>query len=123
EIARYDTEISRVKAQLGRLEADHAALHTHYVTCRGLLSPIRRLPSEILVDIFALCAGSFAPECDIGGDGQETPVAIEMSRIAQMPLLTASAVCSRWHTIVMGTPTLWDTVELNSVLWTAPDAN
>ncbi|KAJ7653030.1 hypothetical protein B0H17DRAFT_397401 [Mycena rosella] len=30
---------------------------------------------------------------------------------------------SRWHTIVMGTPTLWDTVELNSVLWTAPDAN
>jgi hypothetical protein len=118
EVARYDIEIAKLKAQLSVLEADRTALHTHYVDCRGLLSPVRRLPPETLGQIFALCAGSFMPDRDpltgrlsLGGS---------LSSLAQLPLLRLAAVCSRWHAVVMGTPTLWNTIQLHSVLWSAP---
>ncbi|KAJ6597562.1 hypothetical protein DFH09DRAFT_1132159 [Mycena vulgaris] len=121
EVARYDTEISRLKAELSKLEADRAALHGHCDGCRGLLSPIRRLPSEILVEIFALYERSFTPVFDARPKSSSS-LDIEMSRLAKTSLLAVSAVCARWHTIVMGTPTLWTTIELHSDLWSGPAA-
>ncbi|KAJ6606218.1 hypothetical protein DFH09DRAFT_1353414 [Mycena vulgaris] len=112
EIACYEVEISRLRAQLKTVEADHATLLAQYSDCRGLLAPIRRLPSEILVEIFAaFCATSHT-------DAQTYSAAL--SRLAQAPLLALSQVCARWHALVMGTPKLWATIGLNSVLWRDP---
>ncbi|KAJ7628245.1 hypothetical protein DFH06DRAFT_1442162 [Mycena polygramma] len=36
-----------------------------------------------------------------------------MVRISQHQLLSLSHVCSSWHTVILGTPSLWATVELN----------
>ncbi|KAJ7094321.1 hypothetical protein C8R44DRAFT_860439 [Mycena epipterygia] len=114
ELVRYDAralfyeyEILRLRAQLARAKTDRAELQTHYEELRSLLSPIRRLPSEVLVHIFALCA--------------KDPLADQFAQLARKSLLTVSQVCVRWHGIALGTPTLWDTIELDSInLWRTP---
>ncbi|KAJ7114977.1 hypothetical protein C8R44DRAFT_881022 [Mycena epipterygia] len=80
-------------------------------------SPARRLPAETLVRIFASC-DSFNTDLILPWD-------IDISRLAQEPLLTVSRVCSQWHTIAIGTPSLWAAIEISeSGIWsnTSPRA-
>ncbi|KAJ7858795.1 hypothetical protein B0H14DRAFT_3632496 [Mycena olivaceomarginata] len=55
ELNRCDAEIAPLKAQLAEIETNRAVIDELRRECRGLLSPLRRLPSEILVNIFELC--------------------------------------------------------------------
>ncbi|KAJ7477404.1 hypothetical protein FB451DRAFT_189953 [Mycena latifolia] len=103
QISHFESEISRLQTQLARAKADRAELQSHYDNVRSLLSPIRRLPPEILVDIFTL----FRITSDVGEEGEE-----ETPRLTQKPLLAVSQVCARWHALVLGTPTLWDNIHL-----------
>ncbi|KAJ6555019.1 hypothetical protein DFH09DRAFT_1494130 [Mycena vulgaris] len=109
ELARYDTEISRLRAELSAVECDRAMLQDHYEGCRSLLSPIRWLPSEILAEIFTLHMSPLPLIRD--------SLEVAISLLAQKPLLALSQVCARWHHIVMGTPALWATIHLNDVSW------
>ncbi|KAJ7160501.1 hypothetical protein C8R43DRAFT_1233737 [Mycena crocata] len=93
------------------------------ITKISLPSPIRKLPSELLVEIFAICRFSYSPAFDevSGSRGDtDTTFEVEIQRLAQAPLLRASQVCSRWHQIAIGTTTLWGTIELDSVLCDTP---
>ncbi|KAJ6579134.1 hypothetical protein DFH09DRAFT_1360974 [Mycena vulgaris] len=78
---------------------------------------MRRLPSEILAEIFALCWMSFTPSFE-EVDSVTSSIDTEMARLAHLPLLVVSQVCARWHGIVMGTPSLWTTIEIDSVVCT-----
>ncbi|KAJ7154060.1 hypothetical protein C8R46DRAFT_808430, partial [Mycena filopes] len=73
--------------------------------CQSLLTPIRRLPSEILVEIFQLC----------------WILQRAMTTLAHGPILTLSQVCIRWHSVALGTPSLWNDIVLNGVLWATPE--
>ncbi|KAJ7049591.1 hypothetical protein C8F01DRAFT_1378548 [Mycena amicta] len=53
DLARYDAEIAR-------LAAHRQALHDLHEAGRSLWSPIRRLPVEVLTDIFAKSGSTFA---------------------------------------------------------------
>ncbi|KAJ7483624.1 hypothetical protein FB451DRAFT_109275 [Mycena latifolia] len=86
------------------------------------ISPIRHLPSEILVEIFALCWRAFTPTFD-DIDNAISSLETEMCRLAHLPLLLLSRVCSRWHGIVMNTPSLWTTIEIDGVLWGTPTSS
>ncbi|KAJ6568911.1 hypothetical protein B0H19DRAFT_938619, partial [Mycena capillaripes] len=111
QLARYENEIPRLRAQLEQAEADCAALKEHYDAVRSLLAPIRRLPSEVLVQIFRGCEDPPDEDPDTVEPATEDPDSSlhnQMARLARQPLLTLSQVCIRWHGIVMGTPTLWD---------------
>ncbi|KAJ7432440.1 hypothetical protein B0H11DRAFT_2297560 [Mycena galericulata] len=116
ELSRYDDEISRLKTQLSTLTADRAALEAYHNDCSSLLSPIRRLPSELLVEIFDLCDRSFTPAFQFD-DVPAVTLEIELSRLAHAPLLAVSQVCALWHDIAMGTQSLWNTIELHNILW------
>ncbi|KAF8215776.1 hypothetical protein K438DRAFT_1560847, partial [Mycena galopus ATCC 62051] len=103
ELMRYDDEIARTqRAHLRDMESEREALQTHHDAYLSLLAPIRGVPSEILAEVFALCADCFRGK---------TPI----SRLAREPLFTASQVCGQWHDLVMGTPTLWTTIELEGI--------
>ncbi|KAJ7476761.1 hypothetical protein FB451DRAFT_1243897 [Mycena latifolia] len=80
--------------------------------------PIHRLPSELLVVIFASCWSSFTPAFQ-DTNGAAT-FEVEISRLAHAPLLELSRVCGRWHTIAIGTPSLWNEIQLDGVLWSSP---
>ncbi|KAJ6460086.1 hypothetical protein C8R47DRAFT_130086 [Mycena vitilis] len=114
ELMQGENEMLRLNAQLADAEALHAILKEHYELGHGLFAPIRRLPSEILLRIFE--------DCQIPTDNPDSAeprmssrsVESQLAELARQPLLTVSQVCIRWHEIVMGTPTLWSNIELDS---------
>ncbi|KAJ7145731.1 hypothetical protein C8R44DRAFT_599599, partial [Mycena epipterygia] len=116
-LERYEAEILRVKAVLKQLELDRAAVADYSCLCRCILSPVRRLPSEVLVEIFVLCVLRVYPLLGSFTDEPERSLAREMSRLAKSDLLQLSQVCPRWHRLVMGTPTFWATADLDLLFW------
>ncbi|KAJ7444780.1 hypothetical protein B0H11DRAFT_2203556 [Mycena galericulata] len=78
--------------------------------------PIGAVPTEVLVKIFQSVWSSFPPF----GKYPALPVETELDRLAHAPLLVLSQVCSQWHTVALGTPSLWCTLGLDSVLWSTP---
>ncbi|KAJ6519096.1 hypothetical protein C8R45DRAFT_1085152 [Mycena sanguinolenta] len=95
-----------------RVESERAALEAYGVDCHGPLAPIRRMPTEVLVAIFPLCADDLCDDIRWR--------AIE--RLAQKPLLTLSQVSKRWHDIALGTPTLWDRLVLDAEIGLNPES-
>ncbi|KAJ7188951.1 hypothetical protein C8R46DRAFT_32746 [Mycena filopes] len=114
ELERYTAEALKLKAALAQIERDRVALEDYSQLCRFVLSPIRRLPSEILIEIFAF----FLPDIPNWGGppfrvSDLDPAEEELRRVANVDLLRISQVCPRWHRLVMGTSSLWSTVSLN----------
>ncbi|KAJ6491607.1 hypothetical protein C8R47DRAFT_939705, partial [Mycena vitilis] len=94
DLQQYDAEILRIKAVLEDVEHERALLDDHSRLCRYTISPFRRLPAEILTEIFDF----FLPEVP------DWPYA---KHVVNIDLLRISHVCVRWHQLVLGTPSLW----------------
>ncbi|KAJ7926208.1 hypothetical protein B0H13DRAFT_1561228, partial [Mycena leptocephala] len=69
-------------------------LQAHVDGCRSAFSPVRRLPPELLCEIFASCLPSFR-------DSRREPC------VAERALLEISQVCATWRSLILGTPGLW----------------
>ncbi|KAJ7468721.1 hypothetical protein FB451DRAFT_1257130 [Mycena latifolia] len=118
ELERYDAELFRLKAVLHQIKLDRAAVEDYSRLCRYILSPIRRLPTEILVDIFRLCLfEAEQPHHAPAVDQEDAAVEYETRRVAKAELLRLSQVCPRWHRLIMGTPILWSSVQLDLSWW------
>ncbi|KAJ6582378.1 hypothetical protein B0H19DRAFT_1061794 [Mycena capillaripes] len=106
ELVRYKSNIPRLWAELAKAERDYADLANHYDLLCNLLSPIRRLSSEILAQIFEECGRPAedpnSPEPPPETDTWETHI----QRLARKPLLTVSQF---WDTIQLHSPQLWGT--------------
>jgi hypothetical protein len=96
DISRLDDEITRLHAVLDGLthKRDALQIYTHLHT--ALVAPIRRLPPEVLSEIF-LC--------------YEDENNVSPPRLNKAPLLLGG-VCSRWRTIALSTPRLWNSFAL-----------
>ncbi|KAJ7831409.1 hypothetical protein B0H14DRAFT_2277533, partial [Mycena olivaceomarginata] len=55
ELDRYETEISKTSNHLNRLASERRTLASYADGCRGVFSPVRRLPAELLAEIFSMC--------------------------------------------------------------------
>ncbi|KAJ7191792.1 hypothetical protein GGX14DRAFT_318829, partial [Mycena pura] len=86
EISDLDAEIVNVQRALDRLKLRRAELADFVKSHRGVVSTIRRLPSELLVEIFSYSL-----------DSVHSPEAL--SHVV--------GVCNRWRTIVLASPLLW----------------
>ncbi|KAJ8095190.1 hypothetical protein PM082_010412 [Marasmius tenuissimus] len=94
EIDEYDAEISRLKDAILRLEEKRAGLGGSMEKCRSLLSPVHRLPTEILTNVFS-----------------------ELCLCHPRSVLRLSSVCGRWREIVLSTPSLWTTLVVDFRQW------
>ncbi|KAJ7617595.1 hypothetical protein DFH06DRAFT_1364225 [Mycena polygramma] len=114
DLARYDTEIDRVQQMLARLTSERAELQEYSLGYSSAFAPVRRLPTEIVAEIFASSAPDPLPVlfCD---PSQGIPSGTN-SRVAQRHLINLSQVCFGWHGIVMGTPSLWANIEVDLTL-------
>ncbi|KAJ7288969.1 hypothetical protein C8J57DRAFT_1707227 [Mycena rebaudengoi] len=110
-LAEYDAEIERLRSLLRKTVSDRATFHAYTEGCRSALSPIRRLPAELLVEIFAIV---LVESDDI--NATTTPQQ-EMSRLSKDNLLRLSQVSFWWRGIVMGTPMLWSTIVVDMRQW------
>ncbi|KAJ7758718.1 hypothetical protein B0H16DRAFT_1416183 [Mycena metata] len=96
ELARYDVEVGRIETILDQLLFQRGSLARHVDRYKSIVAPIRRLPPELLIEIFDLCGHPSA---------------------ADLNLLPVSQVCSYWRRIAVGTPSLWSHLDLDVKLW------
>ncbi|KAJ7152116.1 hypothetical protein C8R46DRAFT_1228976 [Mycena filopes] len=119
EIARYKIDIRTLKHALDNLLSERDTFDLHVARCSSVLAPVRSLPSEILLRIFA----SFGGPDDSSDPWNEPPqrkTPEHLQRLAKYELRILSGVCCAWRTIIMGTPSLWTSVEVNFYEWFLP---
>ncbi|KAF7974511.1 hypothetical protein HWV62_12086 [Athelia sp. TMB] len=97
DIASIDEEIrvSQIHTAPSRLVAKLTALCDPAAASKGLISPPRRLPAEILGEIFIHTLPPFPFELF----PSQTPLVLEL-------------VCRRWKDVIRSTPALWSSIAL-----------
>ncbi|KAF5371348.1 hypothetical protein D9758_004185 [Tetrapyrgos nigripes] len=93
DLDRYDAEISSLRQTLARLEKERDKLECFTHEKRALVSAARRLPTEILLEIFTLC-------CFQNG------LSITFNGVNAI-MLKISHVCSHWRQVAFSFPELW----------------
>ncbi|KAJ7159210.1 hypothetical protein C8R43DRAFT_994173 [Mycena crocata] len=86
-------------------------LPTLYDDYQGRLAPIRRLPAEVLVEVFSICR-QFELEAREYALQYFSTVHKMHKYLARSSLLKLARVCVWWHRIVMGTPIFWKSIDL-----------
>ncbi|KAF7333895.1 hypothetical protein MSAN_02402200 [Mycena sanguinolenta] len=113
ELSQLENTIDVVSRILRDLQFRRSQLRESAVGLKGVISAIRRIPPEILAQIFLHCRDHSLEGYDPGGDPGEPPMPnnIEYCSInaAQAPLLLTH-VSSGWRTVALDTPSLWNTV-------------
>ncbi|KAJ7739574.1 hypothetical protein B0H16DRAFT_1324889, partial [Mycena metata] len=100
-LAQYDSGIGRLRKSLADMLADREELREYLDGCRSLFSPLRRLPAEVLCQIFTPFSTSFD-----SGDQRYS----RRPPLSEPELHPISLVCARWHDIILDTPALWSDI-------------
>jgi hypothetical protein len=95
ELGGYDTRIAGMQSALLVVQNERTELQKLANCARGLLAPVRRMPSELLSEVFALCG-----------------LEVKIERTVKTPALDLGCVCTRWNEVISGSPNLWSTVSL-----------
>ncbi|KAJ7330534.1 hypothetical protein DFH08DRAFT_314625 [Mycena albidolilacea] len=102
-LARLDDEIAKIQETLNQLERKRSSLSIYRARNKAILSPLRRMPPEVLGEIFS----------------RTLPSITEMWReqacqeyMANNPWVL-SHTCSQWRGISLSTPQLWSLVVVN----------
>ncbi|KAF5329125.1 hypothetical protein D9758_017149 [Tetrapyrgos nigripes] len=93
DLERYDTEIGALTEILNKLQEERKTLQRYTDEHRSLLAPVRRLPVELISEIFAFAT---CPDGLTIGQGY-----------IDTPTLAFSQTCNVWKNIVYSRPALW----------------
>ncbi|KAJ6475907.1 hypothetical protein DFH09DRAFT_1293237 [Mycena vulgaris] len=91
-----DDEITDLQQALAKLKEEHSRLGTYIEGHMALISPARRLPLDIIQEIFLACIPTHR-NCVMSAT--EAPVLL-------------GRICSSWRTISLSTPRLWSTLHI-----------
>nr|GAT42368.1 predicted protein [Mycena chlorophos] len=83
-------------------------LETRLEAYLSLFAPIRKLPAEILLEIFAFDLDLVLDEPRLPRNWDQDAMAI----LAQVPVRNLAQVCASWRALVNANPTLWNTVTI-----------
>ncbi|KAJ7648392.1 hypothetical protein DFH06DRAFT_1476392 [Mycena polygramma] len=106
-LACLDAGIARLHEQLHQLEEEHVALSIYRSKSNAILSPLRRMPPEMLSEIFCWTLPSLRNGTRRGIKMTDTPWVL-------------THVCSRWRAIAIATPSLWSLVFIVYTRYTNP---
>ncbi|KAJ7483433.1 hypothetical protein FB451DRAFT_1364363 [Mycena latifolia] len=109
------TELVAIDAAIKRLQTEHDALSSHSSVCSSALSPIRRLPAEILIQVFFLRVWASMNQWELNSKDY----AAEMNRLTRRDLLQLSHVCAHWRAHALGTPAFWRQIDLDLMFWSS----
>ncbi|KAK0440594.1 hypothetical protein EV421DRAFT_1815848 [Armillaria borealis] len=101
EVQRYDDELFRLYTLVAQRESEQRELKLNAEKCRSILAPIRRLPNEMLSEIFAQCCKQ----------GDEYANCISDTRT--LSAMSISLVCSRWRSLAIPMKSLWAVFPIN----------
>lgn len=97
EISECDERIYRLEEEIERLEAYRETVSNTAEAHRGMLSPFRRFPQELLSEIFIHCV----------------PDAEESQHPARDAPLLLCWVSQKWRQVALSTPTLWTSLHFH----------
>ncbi|KAJ6537312.1 hypothetical protein DFH09DRAFT_1178439 [Mycena vulgaris] len=104
-LERLDNEIAVMRKALENLTDERDGLNAYVAGHKALISPVRRLPIDIIQEIFAACMPTHR-NCVMSA--REAPVLL-------------GRICGSWRTLSLATPRLW--ASLHVVEPTRPFAN
>ncbi|KAJ7175206.1 hypothetical protein C8R43DRAFT_1201906 [Mycena crocata] len=96
ELSTIAAKMELHQGQLSNLQSRNTTIHKVLDPYLALVSPMRRIPAEILQEIFMHCLRS-----------KDHPI----MHTSEAPLLLGR-VCSAWRTISLSTPSLWSSVHV-----------
>ncbi|KAF7312979.1 hypothetical protein MKEN_00982600 [Mycena kentingensis (nom. inval.)] len=115
ELGRYDGRIEALERELDLLRLNRTRLALYVDKCKAISTCyIRALPNELLGRIAEIYTEQY-PEMYILDD--EDTATKELARLVKSHLLQLAQVCSRWRQVVLGTPSLWSQIMVNTHLW------
>ncbi|KAJ7320892.1 hypothetical protein DFH08DRAFT_819139 [Mycena albidolilacea] len=97
-LARIDNKISKIQETLKQLEEERSSLLNYRVRNEGIISPLRRMPPEVLGEIFWWTLPSISEA--------------QKSEIADSPW-TLTYVSSRWRAVSLSNPSLWSQIVID----------
>ncbi|KAK7043000.1 hypothetical protein VNI00_008738 [Paramarasmius palmivorus] len=100
ESREHQVEISKLKTVIIARETKQQGLNKMIDHYRSLLSPIHRLPQELLTLIFESI-------CDMN----------ELHPSRAPSAMVLSSVCGRWRELAMSTPSLWSSIRISCSTW------
>ncbi|KAK7031758.1 ABC protein [Favolaschia claudopus] len=100
-IASLDEEISELQRKLKELEEERVSVAEYQTKNKAILSPLRRIPAEVLTEIFSCLKPYHEPV----SEGRQ-------SYLAHGPWLP-SHVSRRWRAISLSTPSLWSRIVID----------
>ncbi|KAJ7034249.1 hypothetical protein C8F04DRAFT_1102068 [Mycena alexandri] len=98
ELARLDARIDELEATLFELREKRASLKTLIDAHRALTAPIRRIPHDVLLEIFFSCLPSTHNALI---DAAESPMLL-------------GRICGTWRYVAYATPRIWSSLHIPS---------
>ncbi|KAJ6540876.1 hypothetical protein DFH09DRAFT_929583 [Mycena vulgaris] len=98
-VSDLDAQISKVLFSIIQLENERRQRNTYAETLKGALSPMRRIPSEILAEISIICRDDSLRDANYSIAGPRT-----------FPMLLGH-ISSRWRQVSRHTPRLWNHIQ------------
>ncbi|KAJ6484208.1 hypothetical protein C8R45DRAFT_1148600 [Mycena sanguinolenta] len=95
-LASLDAEIARLEERVRELSAERTALSKYHAHNTRILSPVRRIPVEILSEIFLWASPSVYDVFDPEGSPW-----------------TLTHVCAKWRAIALSKPSLWSLINVD----------
>ena len=95
QLQSIDAQMARLQAELTQISGDRDRTQKRADQYRGVLSPLRRLPPEILSKIFLHCCPPFSVPSSV------------------RPPLAFGSVCRTWRIVSTQTPILWNSLHLS----------
>ncbi|KAF5393488.1 hypothetical protein D9757_000469 [Collybiopsis confluens] len=95
-LKELNSEISRLKKVIENLAKERTTVHRYIRSHKALLSSMRRLPAEVLTEIFLHCLPA-----------DRNPV----RSTREAPLLL-TGVCRRWREVALHSPSLWNSIHI-----------
>ncbi|KAJ7696389.1 hypothetical protein B0H14DRAFT_804714 [Mycena olivaceomarginata] len=112
QIDTLNVRIAKMEAAITRLTQRRDAIGEHVRQHRVILSPVRRVPPELICEILAL---------SVSGDDDEEPTEsdtppLHIRQICGLnkPPWHLGHICGSWRRTVLGCPTLWSSIILPS---------
>ncbi|KAF5346420.1 hypothetical protein D9758_012745 [Tetrapyrgos nigripes] len=119
DVERYQKEIHALRSTTAKIERDKQALETYLLDLRCMISPIRRVPTEVMTEILRQVC------CTVNGESSDKKILLvgndlRSRRIVDIPILALAKVCSAWRKIIQSTPSLWSHIVLSYSQKTTP---
>ncbi|KAF7288405.1 F-box domain-containing protein [Mycena chlorophos] len=110
QLELYDEEMEAVQGVLKRLEMERWAVEKQAAACESAFAPVRRLPPEVLLNVFRFLSPMTTGVSSTYHDSDDENRWYRPKKRSRRPeLMTAAHVCWHWRQFVLETSTLWTT--------------